>query len=130
MNDTRRDGLCFLERQLGRMPSGHVAVSKYYLPKESWTRSPIWWFDLPLNKLRDLTCHQVHLLCQDSEGKGFYYLYIPVSFLLGNLNSLDVVQKGRQSNETIRLYLSARLEDRFRDLRGSERVDFARWLQG
>lgn len=130
MSNIRREGLRFLEKRLGRIRSGHVAVSKYYPPKESWTRSPIWWFDLPLNKLRDPSCHQVHLLCQDNEGEGFYYLCILVSFLLENLNSLDVVQKGRQRSETVRLYVSARREDHFRDLRGSGRVDFARWRQG
>lgn len=130
VNNSRRAGLCFLERRLGEIPSGHVAVSKYYPPEESWTRSPIWWFDIPLNKLRDQSCHQVHLVCQNNEGEGFYYLCIPASFLLESLNSLDAVKKGRRRRETVRLYLSARREDHFRDLRGSGRIDFARWIQG
>jgi hypothetical protein len=129
MSNIRREGLRFLERRLGRIPLGHIAVSKYYLPKESWTRSSIWWIDIPLNKLQEPSCHQVHLLCQNNEAGGFYYLPISVSFLIENINSLDVVQKGHQRSETIRLYLSARKEDRFRDLRGSGRVDFARLVQ-
>jgi hypothetical protein len=121
---TRRRGLTFLRRQLGRVPIGHVAVSKYYPSKESWTGSPAWWFDLPLVKLQKNKCEAVYLLCEEETGVTYLALKVPTSHLLRNLDGFCLAENGK----IIRLHLSTRAEDRFVDLRGDGNVRLARFL--
>jgi len=114
----------FLVKQIGRLPKGHVAVSRFYPTEDSWTSSPVWWFDLPLAKLRDKTCKTVHLLCEKESGMSFRILKVPTSYVLRNLSNLCIVK----DREVIRLHLSSRSEDRFVDLRGSGSVSFSQYL--
>lgn len=118
----REVGLSYLERCLGEAPRGHIAVSKLYEPKDSSTKSFVWWFDLPLEAIKKADCTEVHLLCQRGR-EDFYYLRVPVSFILDRLGSLDIVKKDR-----LYLHLSAEDGDLFCDRRGTGKIDFSRWL--
>ena len=128
MSNTRRDGLEFLRARLGEVHSDYVKVSKYYPSDESWTKSPVWWFDIPLSKLYGLNHEQVYLLCRKKNSQSFDCLHIPIRYILKNLRWLKLINK--KDAEIVRLHLSAREDDRFVDLRGRRRVNFGEWLQG
>jgi len=121
--DTRRRGLCFLSKRLGTIPEGHIAVSRLYPSEKSWTRSPVWWFDLPVAKLRSGRCKTVYLLGEKRGGKGFWVLRVPSSRILSSVRNLCLCRLG----EVVRLHLSARPGDRFVDLRGVGHVSFRRY---
>ena len=72
---TRKDALEYLKKRLGERPQGVICASKLYPPKKSWTKSPAWWLQPPLDKLKDGI--NVHLLCRMEDGKGFHYLCVP-----------------------------------------------------
>ena len=127
---TRKEGLEFLKKLYGGVPEGHVSVSKFFHAEESWTKSIVWWFCIPLKKLRDLNCKEVHLLCKLEETNDFHYLRVPSSFILKNLDDLTIILGGSQRNrEIVYLHLSARHDDLFIDLRGLGKVDFSKWLK-
>jgi len=120
---TRKRGLRFLARRVGQVQEAHVSVSRFYPTDESWTRSPVWWFDLPLAKVRDKRTKTVYLLCEGESGASCRILKVPASFILRRLGDLCLANGGR----TVRLHLSARDKDRFMDLRGEGRLAFARF---
>jgi hypothetical protein len=126
MNETRKEGLLFLERKLGRRQDVWVYVSKCYSSESSWVHSPAWWHNIPISKLNDKKCQYLHLLCK-YRTKCFHYLQVPINFLINNLDSLCV--SDYKNGEVVRLHLSASKHDRFIDRRGSGGVDFSTWLQ-
>jgi hypothetical protein len=96
MTTTRKDGLANIKSRLGCLPSGPIATSKYYPTEESWVKAPAWWFDVPLDKLKDPK-ERLHLLCQKIHGGGFDYLSIPISFIQKNVKALKIVErKGKE----------------------------------
>lgn len=105
----------------------HEQSSKYYPPEESPTRSPAWWFDIPLARLRSEPESLTRLRCKSLDGETAKMLDVKNSFLLDNLKAFCIVdQKGR---DYIRLHLSARESDKFRDLRGAGKVELAKFEQ-
>ncbi|MHC5054176.1 MAG: hypothetical protein ACYTKD_05610 [Planctomycetota bacterium] len=118
----RKVGLAFLRRWM-EAPKACISVSKRYQAAESWTKSPAWWFDISLEKLKSERCPTMYLLCEKSDGCGFHCLRVPAAFVLEKLPLLCRIQDVHR--EKIRLHLSARDEDRFKDLRGSGQLDFS-----
>jgi hypothetical protein len=126
MSETRKEGLSFLESELGTRQDDCVYVSKYYSSKSSWTHSPAWWHDIPISKIKDTECKYLHLLCKIGS-KRFYHLRVPRYFFIDNLDSLCI--SNSKNRKVIRLHLSVGEHDRFIDLRSLGRVDFSKWLQ-
>lgn len=122
MSNTRATGLEYLKKKFG-LQLGLIRVSKLFHENESWTKSPAWWIEIPLKKLKDSPSREIHLLCQN-DSDSFYYLCVPISFLNENLSKLAVIK-----NEKISLFLSASQKDRFVDLRGPGKIDFGKWLK-
>lgn len=117
---TRKRAEEWLAKPLGRC----AKVSKFYREDESRTCSPVWWFDIQVERVSSGECTDMSLLCEASEG--FCQLKVPCSFFLKNRDHLVVeMNKGQ---DCYRLHLSARDEDRFVDLRGPGNVDFSQWL--
>ena len=122
----RQDGIAFFVKRLGNRPAGHIAVSRFYTPDISWPKCCCWFHGIPLSKLNDGSCPDIHLLCKMPEGDGFHYLCVPFSFFLANLESLYV----EEEKDRILIALSAEAEDFLRDLKAKDRVDFSqhqRW---
>ncbi len=118
MNKTRKDGLSYAERHFGEISPECTAVSKFYTTEESWPKCPSWFHEFSLSKLKK--CQTINLLCQDENSRDFHLLSVPVDFILENLKLLDV-----RKEDTVSLWLSARQEDRFCDLRGLGKINFS-----
>ena len=102
-----------------------IHVSRFYPADKSWTRSPAWWFDLPLERLEGTECQRVFLACEHEPGCDFRILNVPASYVLRKRNGLCLITKGKMV--IVRLHLSARQEDWLVDLRGTGHVPFARF---
>ena len=108
---------------------GHVQGSQYYPATKSWTRSEVWCFDVPLQKVNKSSPDHIHFLCQKLvSSDDFYHLKVPKSVLR------EAAGNGRveiTSKAIIRLHLSARSTDRFLDLRakGANRLNLSTFLQ-
>lgn len=123
MSDTRQKAKKFLIDTMGKLPAGILCTSKLYEPNESWTKSPAWWIEIPITKLRSGKYSKVHILCSKRDS-GFHYLDVPISYFMDKIDKLILREDGKLS-----LFLSARSEDRFVDLRGLGRIDFSNWLK-
>lgn len=107
------------------IPGRCIRVSRFYPPDKSWTDSPAWWFDLPLERLESAECERVFLACEHEPGCDFHILSVPGSFVLENRGGLCVITVRKMV--VVRLHLSARQEDWLVDLRGTGHVSFARF---
>lgn len=131
MKNIRSTGIIWFRRNVSdphTPDDGHIKVSKYYPATESWTSSEVWWFDIPLEKFSKPVPDHVHLLCQKSvSSQDFLHLKVPNSVLVDAVNKRSVEVTPRS---VMRLHLSARLTDRFVDLRarGPLRPDLSRFL--
>lgn len=119
--NTRDKGLKYLEDCLGKLPTEHITVSKYYFSNESWTQSPIWWFDIPLNRLESPN-EFVHIICLKI-GEGFFYLCVPTEYFTLNFKNFY------SNDKKITLYISAQEDNKFQDLKGPGSMSFSNWLQ-
>ena len=131
MKNIRSTGIIWFRRNISdphTPDDGHIKVSKYYPAVESWTSSEVWWFDIPLEKFSKPAPDHVHLLCQKSvSSQDFFHLKVPNSVLVDAIKKRSV-EVTPQS--VVRLHLSARLTDRFVDLRarGPLRLKLSRFL--
>ena len=65
----------------------HVKGSQYYPPVKSWTRSEVWWFDVPLEEVKRAFPDHIHFLCQKSIScDDFLHLKVPKSVLQQAVN--------------------------------------------
>jgi len=120
---TREYGLQYLRKNGYLDHQSIVAVSKLYSSSESPTQSPVWWFDLPIEKIRSHQNSYYLLTCSKETILDFSVLKIPAKFILDNVQNLSL-----QKNKTVmRLHLSARPNDKYIDLRGRN-VDFSHFL--
>lgn len=123
MSNTRKKGIAYLQKVLGRSPSGLISVSKFYKEEESWTRKPAWWFDLSINKIRK-NRNTAYYLLGKAQKSGFVVFKVPNKFLISNLRKFETRYRNR-----IRLHITAEGKNQFIDERGNGRVDFARFKQ-
>ncbi|HUU17982.1 MAG TPA: hypothetical protein VMW72_12590 [Sedimentisphaerales bacterium] len=121
MSNIRKRGLGYLKKVLGHMPSDPVAVSKFFKAKESWTRKPAWWFDLPIRKVKNNRQGVYYLLGKERKS-GFVVLKVPNEFLMRNLKKFDT-----QYRDNIRLHIAAEGATRFVDERVKSGMDFSRF---
>jgi hypothetical protein len=103
---------------------GKIYTSKYYLPEESWPKTHVWWIQIPLNVLNSVNENNINLLCQTNQNSNqYYYLKVPVKFLVDHLDKFDIVQ-----DKMIHLYLSADPHKLFIEERGTGKVEFEKFL--
>jgi hypothetical protein len=102
---------------------GPVYTSKIYSPEESWTRTAVWWLELPATLLSETSNTKVNLLCQIEVGStDFHILQVPVEYFKQNLAGFEL------KAEKISLFLSAELTTLFFDQRGTGKVPFKQYL--
>lgn len=121
---TRRSEAIAWLRDKGWNSDERVCVSKLYSADESWTGSPVWWFEFPAAEI--LTANSAHshinLICESgSKESKFHHFRIPISFIREKHNCLGF----REKEEKYSLYLSAEPDTLFRELRGKGKVEFA-----
>jgi hypothetical protein len=118
----RSEALNWFTNKIGSIPD-NIYASKFYLSVESWPKTEVWWFQIPLRSLENPRSH-IHLLCQSKSGsQGFYYIKVPVKFILDNLANFDKVE------EKVSIYLSANPNHLFVEERGEGRIPFGSFLQ-
>jgi hypothetical protein len=119
---TRSDALHWLQSHYGSV-TGHISTSKYYKSEESWTGHPVWWIQIPIDYIKNNLGKSVHMLCQISPNQiEYYYLKVPVVYLIDKLPKLDVVK-----NQVV-LHLSAEKTKLFVDQRRNSLVPFDKFL--
>lgn len=106
-------------------PDVHTPVyaSKIYKPEEAWHKQKTWWFELSLKEMKPSGFTSVNLLCQiDPNGHSFFYLKVPVIYLMKNLAKLYI------RDDKISLYLSPVKYKWFVEERGTGKVEFRQFL--
>lgn len=101
-----------------------VYSSKCYKPEESWTRTPVWFFNIPVRHIKEGNGTYIHLVCQSAPNEhSFHYLKVPAAYFRDQFSKL-----GFTTPEIINLHLSAELPNMFEDERGKGKVSFSRFL--
>ncbi len=101
--------------------SVEIYTSKFYTPKESWSNSRVWFFQIPLDVIYSPVAKKIHLICENHlKDEPFIYLKVSSLFFLKNLSSFDVDQK----EKVARIYLSAEAVNMFTEVRGKGKVEF------
>jgi len=100
--------------------------SRHYPSEKSWTKSPAWAFEIPLSEFIDANKNSViKLTCEpENRNEPSHELLVPEDFLARNIESFYL----RRDVEKISLFLSAEIETRFRELRGTGEVEFYEFL--
>lgn len=100
-------------------------TSKFYTAQESWSKSKVWFFQIPLDLIYSKEVKKINLICENHlAGESFIFFKVPTIFLLKNLNSFEV----SQTEKVIRIYLSAEAVDMFKEVRGKNKIDFKGYL--
>ena len=103
-----------------------VIASKSYTPKESWSNSRVWFFQIPLDIIEPNKIKYIHLVCQNHlSGDIFLYFKVPTLFLLRNEKSFEIDRKAK----VLRIYLSAEAVDMYKEVRKGSKLDFSNFLQ-
>lgn len=111
-------------RQNFKVDTNKVYTSKYYRPEESWPKTEVWWLQFPLKAIEINKYDYVNFICQVAPGKNdFHYLKVPTQFLQDNLH------KFHRIGEMVDIYLSARPETLFVEIRGSGKLNFSKFRQ-
>ncbi len=104
----------------------HIITSKFYSSSESWSKSRVWFFQIPQNLIEPTKIKYIHLLCQNHlSGEPFIYLKVPTLFLLRNEKSFEIDRKTKM----MRIYLSAEAADMFQEVRKGNKLDFKIYIQ-
>jgi hypothetical protein len=107
-------------REKGRETDERRSFSKYYLAEESWTRSPVWWFQF----LERYAIEEefLNLLCQVAPGSSdFRHLRVPMPYFLEHKQGIWF----REDKLSFSPHLSAEKPRLFREIRGDGQVEFA-----
>lgn len=120
---TRSDAQQWLKSHYGKV-TGPVYTSKYYKAEESWTRSPVWFLQVPVRHLTSSKAPYINLLCQVApEGHSYHYLKVPAGYFIKQFDKL-----GFTTDTMVNLHLSAEATNMFEDERGKGKVDFSSFL--
>jgi hypothetical protein len=115
---SRQSGLDWLD-MMGRATDERVAVSKYFTAEESWTRTPVWWFEF--KEKYALEEDSLNLLCQVAPGSSdFRHLRVPMRYFLEHKGGLWF----REDKLSFAPHLSAETPSLFREMRGGGRIEF------
>ena len=65
--------------------SGPIYTSKYYTPEQSWPKTRVWWFQIPLKLIDRDSKGFINLVCQVAPNENdFHYLKVPVKYFYEN----------------------------------------------
>lgn len=107
------------------MKSKYFRSSKYYEALESWSRTPVWWFQIPQRWLEEKLEQHVVLIGEKTPADNdFHVLKVPIYYLLENFKGFTIV-----NDNTINLMLSAEDHNKFSDIRGKGHIPFFKFLQ-
>ena len=98
--------------------------SKFYTADHAWPKQNSWWFEIPLERLKENATSNFHLLCQKSpQIRDYYHLKIPAQYFLSHLDDLTIQKRG-----TVSIFPSAEQDSLFQDLRGKRQLNFRSFL--
>jgi hypothetical protein len=121
----RNAALNWFQKQYPEEKTG-IITSKFYTPKESWSNSRVWFFQIKSEILDPKNIRFLHLLCENHlQGDPYIYLKVPVSFILMNLKAFEFDPK----QKVYRIYLSAEAIDMFKEVRKGTKLDFSKYVQ-
>jgi hypothetical protein len=106
-------------REHGRETKERRAFSKYYAAKESWTRTPVWWFRFAERYAIEEPDQFMNLLCEIPGGSDFRHLRVPMSYFLEHRDGIWC------QDDSFSPHLSAERPSLFREMRGDGRIEFA-----
>ena len=100
-------------------------LSQYssYYPAGPASKSPHWWFDVPLKWLATHAQGTVHLTCSNRAGAPGAFLSVPGRFFTAR--AADLARAKRHGADVFRLHLSARAVELLADVLGTGHVSFA-----
>jgi hypothetical protein len=102
-----------------------IITSKFYSAQESFNKSRVWFFQLPLDIINPNKHKFLHLVAKNHlNGEDFLYFKVPSFFLLKNEKSFEMDIKAK----VIRLYLSAEAVSMFKEVKKGSNVDFGGFL--
>ncbi len=120
----RKEALVWFKSKF-QIGNGEIFTSKFYTPRESWSNSRVWFFQIPLDVINSNPPVKVHLICENHlGGQPFIYLKVSSLFFVKNLKAFEVDQK----EKVVRIYLSAEAVNMFIEVRGKGRLDFKEFL--
>ncbi|TMI74113.1 MAG: hypothetical protein E6H09_04100 [Bacteroidetes bacterium] len=103
-----------------------ILTSKFYTSQDSWSKSRVWFFQIPLDVVNPKRFKYLYLICENHlKGEPFLYLKVPTFFILKNEKSFELDQK----KKVLRLYFSAEAVDMFKEIRKSSNLDFSSFVQ-
>jgi hypothetical protein len=102
---------------------GVVRVSRYYPSAKSWKHQPAWAFHLPLEDLES-AISVTYCVCQDKDGGCFRCLRVPHQYVLDHRAGLY----WRSDKGAFSVFLAADAAAIFRDMRGTDGVEFGQFL--
>lgn len=102
-----------------------IITSKFYSSQESFNKSRVWFFSLPLDMVNPNKFKHLHLVCQNHlKGEPFLYLKVPTFFLLKNEKSFELDIK----TKVIRLFLSAEAVTMYKEVKKGSNIDFGGFI--
>lgn len=118
--NSRQSGVEWLSKR-GRATDERVVVSKYYLADESWSQTPVWWFEFAAASATEDRFGFLNLLCGVAPNSpDYHHLRVPMGLFLACKHHLW----HRDNGERVSLYLSAEEPTLFREIRGDGRIEF------
>ena len=114
----RPSGLAWL-REKGRATEERIVVSKYFTADESFTHTPVWWFEfLERHAIEE---QFLNLLCQIAPSSSdFHHLRVPMRYFLEHKQHIWF----REDKLSFAPHLSAEKSRLFREIRGDGRIEF------
>lgn len=102
-----------------------IVTSKFYSAQESWNKSRVWFFQLPMDIVNPNKFKFLHLISKNHlNGEPFLYFKVPSFFILKNEKSFEVDNKAK----VIRIYLSAEAVSMFKEVRKGSNIDFGGFI--
>lgn len=99
----------------------YLFTSRFYPATESWSKTPVWWFCVPLKTLEERFDAFVYFLAEKpAQRNEFHLLKIPVEYFLEHRASFTLL-----AGKNFNLMLSADEPDFLCDVRGKGRIDFS-----
>jgi len=91
-----------------------VYASKFYAPSESWSKTSVWFFQIPERIVSQKTMEHIFLLCENNLlGEKFIVVKLPISFIQKHQQKFETNRKMQK----VMLYLSAEIRDKFKEVR-------------
>jgi hypothetical protein len=118
----RSTATSWYQKHYGKRPK-YFCSSKYYEAHESWSKTPVWWFQVSLQWLDEkLESHVIFVGEKRSDLDDFYVLKVPLIYFFKHLNEFASL------GDKINLMLSAENHNKFNDVRGKGHVEFTQFL--